>query len=70
MRDSPLYTVLSIDVPLQKPGDLGISQMKYPIKDGRSKVASNPFESMQTYTQRFSKPKRTMPQLDSRQYGS
>jgi hypothetical protein len=69
MRDGPLYTFLDVQVQLQKPAELGGSQSSVLAKPPNSKAANNAFENMQTYSQKFSKPKRTMPKLDERRYG-
>jgi len=68
MRDSPIYTVLDAQVQLQKPGEMGASHAAVYAKMSKSKNVFNPFESMQTYSQKFVKPKRTIPKLDGRTY--
>jgi DNA-directed RNA polymerase III subunit RPC7 len=55
LREGPLYTVLDPNTRVHK--------------NQRQKAIVNPFENMPTYSQRYKKPRRKMPQLNTREYG-
>jgi hypothetical protein len=72
MRDGPFYAFLETDARAPKPGELSGSGVLGSPSAAREAAAAagSPFESMRTYSQRFVKAKRTMPQLTERKYGA
>jgi DNA-directed RNA polymerase III subunit RPC7 len=69
VRDGPFYAFLDSHSRMPKPGELSGSGM-LESSANREAIVGNPFESMRTYSQKFVKPKKTMPRLDQRQYGT
>jgi len=68
IRDGPSYTVLNHPAPIQKPGELSGNYPTDSIETKTAQTISNPFENMQTYSQKYVKLRRTMPKLDDRVY--
>jgi DNA-directed RNA polymerase III subunit RPC7 len=68
LHDSPLYTILDPSARIQKPGEL-TGAWKPHAQIGGKKAVANPFETMATYSHKYKKRRRTMPELDNRGYG-
>jgi DNA-directed RNA polymerase III subunit RPC7 len=68
MHDGPLYTVLDPKARIQKPGEL-TGAWKPPHQISKGRATADPFTAMSTYSHKFQKNKRTMPELDKRDYG-
>ena len=59
IQEGPLYTVL--------PENAGFADLDNRKELKRPRI--DPFEGMETYSQRYSKKRRTIPKLDTRPYG-
>ena len=60
IHSGPLYTVLGDNVKVAKPG----------TKGGLAVAQLDPFEGMQSYSQKYKRRERRVPKLDTRPYGS
>jgi hypothetical protein len=68
LHDSALYTILDPSARIQKPGEL-TGAWKPHAQVGSKKAMASPFETMATYSHKYKKRRRTMPELDEREYG-
>lgn len=73
-RDGPLYTILDASARVSKPSDLpGMRAFGYSTAQAATNAAINtkevdPFEALPTFTQKYKKPRRPVPNLEGGDY--